>query len=509
MKKKITIFIILGYVVNIGCYAQFVSAEIAQFVATNFFSIKYPTSKVMSLHVYPLGKQESPSMYAISSNNNWVIIAADKRVQPILAYSCEDEEVGIFDNSSNSLIWGLLDWYNEQIEDIRCSNKFRAFDSRWESYIQPDYNEIRNMNSIIVYPLIQRDGARIKWKQRGNSTSPQSSINCYNQFCPPATSGQCTNDYTVVGCVPLTFGMIMWYWHWPLVQRMPQTNNYRAYKWTIMPYILQDTTPTEQANEVATILHNIGVAVHTNYGCIASHTTPDSIVTNIQNEFHYSTSNMLTRNNYTNSTWINMIKTDLDNHRPVFYAGYTSSNSNKNEVNSGGHAFIIDGYDSDNKFHMYYGSGENNLSFYASLDEITYSNNQKMIKNIQPIDISCSPIVIPSSDVWDTNFMIQHRGGLSVGNRTLTYGMNGAIASGNYVRLTSGFKVNAGARVFITCDEIECENRDEEQSSEILLHTHFAPRKQNISHAIKLLRDDQVIILRGDKTYTVTGQEVR
>ena len=66
-----------------------------------------------------------------------------------------------------------------------------------------------------------------------------------------------------------------------------------------------------------------------------------------------------TRNFYTTTDWKNLIKPELNAARPVLYGGST---------NTEGHAFVVDGYDSNDLFHINWGwSGYYNGYFELSL----------------------------------------------------------------------------------------------------------------------------------------------
>ena len=51
--------------------------------------------------------------------------------------------------------------------------------------------------------------------------------------------------------------------------------------------------------------------------------------------------------NFDDVFWVDVVKTDLDQGRPLVYKGYTSDYS-------AGHAFVVDGYDGD-YFHLNWG----------------------------------------------------------------------------------------------------------------------------------------------------------
>ena len=52
------------------------------------------------------------------------------------------------------------------------------------------------------------------------------------------------------------------------------------------------------------------------------------------------------KSSYTDANWINLLKAEVDASRPIVYAGSGTG---------GGHAFVCDGYDNNNKFHFNWG----------------------------------------------------------------------------------------------------------------------------------------------------------
>ena len=486
-------------------YAQFVSAETAQRVAENFFYVQYPFESSQKLLRQTFWSQDTPTMYAFSTSDKWVLIAADKRIQPILAYSNENGEDFYVEENDSPFLRYMTEWYSEQIKAVRNDSGTRAIDYRWDTYIDGTYQPI----SVIVPPLLKRNNTSVAWKQFGNNSASTATIKCYNKFCPPAN---CDTGNTVVGCAAVAAGQIMWYWQWPFARFSPSPNTICIYKWDQMPWGIYDVTPQEEADEIAKLLHDIGLAAHTNYGCHASGTQGDSVAYALQNTFNYLSSNVLYRTSYTNTAWLNMLKTELNNQRPVFYAGYTTNSANKSPLGLSGHAFVIDGYDSDNKFHINRGGGVVSDAYYT-LDGMIYTINQSMIRNIQPANTSCSPLIIPTTDVWSNNFIIQHRGGIAIGDRIVPSNQHGVIISGNYVRFTSGFKVIPGASIYVACNDVGCDEREETDSAnidnEIIRNIPSKTTSLVTLQVQKILRDGQIFILRGDKVYTVTGQQVR
>ena len=129
-------------------------------------------------------------------------------------------------------------------------------------------------------------------------------------------------------------------------------------------------------------------------------------------------------------------------------------------------------------------------------------------------DVS-TPLVIASSSVWPNNFVIQDRGGITIGDRNISSGMHGVIFSEKYVNLTSGFNVESGAEIYIGIRNMHCGDDGDILCSSSEENISFAaPRKSempivNISSASKILRNGQILIMCDGKTYTLTGQEIK
>ena len=116
--KKFT-FILLGLclLVNNEILSQMVSLDTAQQVAEKFFSEIACKSSILT-QVLPLGKRDRPAVYAISSPNSWVLIAGDKRVRPILAYSeANSGEFPSEEDRPDGMSF-MIEWYIEQINAL-------------------------------------------------------------------------------------------------------------------------------------------------------------------------------------------------------------------------------------------------------------------------------------------------------------------------------------------------------------------------------------------------------
>ena len=502
MKNKKYMYIIgMLCILSIKSYSKPVQQDIALQVAENFFCSNSNQYKALTtMRVF--GEKNQPAMFAFSSDDSWVLIAGENSLPPILAYS--DEGSGSFplEDEMPPAMFDLMKSYLMHIDSIRKANITRATHPLWSTYINNNNVEINNSRSVIVGPMLSRNGNENIWGQSENNeeSSVYDSTRFYNKFCPHAFNNLSGDScISAVGCGALSASQVMWYWQWPYAAVVTNDAHYpllRNYNWDLMPYRLMNSTSLTKVNMIANLLHDVGVSIDMIYGCSFSYYAGDIVYT-LENIYGYTTGGELYRRNYTDSTWINMIKTEMIYHRPVLYSG----NSNYQ-----GHEFVIDGYNSSNQFHINYG-WKGLFNGYYSLGEFEYFKYNAMIVNIHPNYPSCSSITIPSSDTWTTNFIIQNGGGISVGNRTVASGMHGCIFSGEYVKLTNGFKVEANASVYIDIKDMHCQREKEENEEENEEHLQsYAPRNNTsneIPFANKILYNGHLYITREGKVYTL------
>ena len=316
-----------------------------------------------------------------TAGKGYVIMAADDCVSPILGYSYENN----FDDGElppNFKAW--LDGYAEQ---IRAAVAIKAqataeIRSDWECLRQSKPLPIKSEKA--VSPLVQT-----KWNQ-----APY-----YNAQCPYDDNA---NVRTVTGCVATAMAQIMKYWSYPMHglgnhSYVPSSHpeygtlyvDFSAvnYQWSDMP----NSVPSDNS-AVATLMYHCGVSVDMMYGIP---TAPDygsaayiidygsgraCAEIAFKTYFDYkSTLHGVKKNDYSDSQWIALLKTELDNARPMLYGGFSSS---------GGHAFVCDGYDNNNYFHFNWGWGGtyNDYFYINSLNpgSYNYSQNQQAIIGIEP-----------------------------------------------------------------------------------------------------------------------------
>ncbi|MBO4740960.1 MAG: C10 family peptidase [Bacteroidales bacterium] len=331
-----------------------VDTQKAAKVATNFWKSNHQTSKFeCDLQNNGLASNEGFSTFYIFENAigyGFVIVAADDCVTPILAYSATDHIGGasLPTNQKN-----ILQWYERQI-NYCVTHNVKATENIafvWQKYLSGEIRSEKSAN--YVRPMLTT-----KWNQ-----SP-----IYNDLCPYDGG---TRDHTYAGCVAVAMAQTLKYWNHPITGvgsnsyshdrygTISVDFNNTTYDWANMPNQLNSTTTYEQNSAVATLMFHCGVSCNMYYGTDGSSAgvNGDRYGTSeyaFKNFFGYkSTLWSASRENYSDSAWTELLREELDNKRPVMYTGYDYTDTN----DIVGHAFVCDGYDTNDYFHFNWGWG--------------------------------------------------------------------------------------------------------------------------------------------------------
>lgn len=445
-------------------FAQQVSLETAQRVANIFLQNNVPaamrsssttnTATSSASIIKPIGKvAQSPVMYAVSQDSVWVLVSADERVTPILAYS--DANAGMFpeeEDMPDGMI-ALLEWYEQQIQYLRDSTNITTIHEGWQTY-QATSNTTGD--EIIVSPLLYKDGEENEWKQSGLNGGGATADKCYNKFCPLTTEGK----RSIVGCVAVAMGQLMWYWQWPeiaVVKDDARNTLIREYDWDYMPAKLHNTTPMEHIDMVANLLHDAGVSVNMTYTDSASGAYSSVVPGALRSIFGYNSDAIKYRTS-DNTTWLNLLKDNLQKEYPILYSGVRINNKGKRV----GHQFVLDGYNSRDAFHINYGWGGSSNGYYMldTIHGVPYTNyhlSQTAILNTYPNYPACSPREITQNEMWSTKFVVQNGGGITIGGDIVVESnQEGVVYSSEYIKLTTGFHAKEGSNLHFAIKNLQC-----------------------------------------------------
>ena len=146
-----------------------------------------------------------------------------------------------------------------------------------------------------------------------------------------------------------------------------------TYDWANMTNTYGSSSTSVQKQAVATLMYHCGVSVDMVYGGRSTNGSSAAVATvaeALKTFFNYSPDLAHEKKSqYDDAEWKTKVKNELDAHRPMEYGGQDPNGP-------AGHAFVCDGYNSDDYFHFNWGwSGA--YDGYFSLDNLdTGANNQ-------------------------------------------------------------------------------------------------------------------------------------
>ena len=349
--KKFTLIVALVLMAVMPAFAEHVPLETARRVATTFLN----SNGAKTTQLTDLSSEAGfPNLYIFNAAQGFVVVAADDCVQPILGYSLTGNFVA---ENIPTNVSGWLQGYNDEIQ-YAIENQVRASTETAKLWADLIDGNSKAAATTIIPALVQT-----QWDQNP----------LYNNLCPYDPN---TGELTVTGCAATAMAQIMKYWGYPSQgigshSYTPSTRpdlgvqyaNFGAttYQWNDMPPQLTNSSTTTEIHSVATLMYHCGVSVEMMYN-IASNGGSGAYTEDIPyaliNYFNYKTTiNIKYKSNYSNiDDWISLVKTELNAYRPIEYNGRASA---------GGHAFICDGYDSNDYFHFNWGWGGRNDGFYA------------------------------------------------------------------------------------------------------------------------------------------------
>ena len=262
-------------------------------------------------------------VFNAEGQNGFVIVSADDRTIPVLGYA----DKGSLE--MNKLPVNARRWLEGYAEEIK------ALGEDVQANTHP-----RRVIGAPVAPLLT-----CHWDQGAP----------YNLQCP------IDGEYnSVTGCVATAMAQVMYYHKWPQsattaipayttstkklnLSELPAT----TFKWNLMKDDYSYDETGAAADAVAELMRYCGQAVRMDY--TSNESGANVGAAHLINYFGYSkTAQNMNRSYYTTTEWEAMIYKELSNARPVLYSGNSGS---------GGHQFVIDGYDDKGLFHVNWGWG--------------------------------------------------------------------------------------------------------------------------------------------------------
>ena len=357
----------------------------ARQMAQAFMSQKGKTLQSIPYRAPSRNSSASPSplyIFNAEAGAGFVVVSGDDRTEAILGYADE----GSFDEQNipdNMRAW--LQGYADVIEHLDATSASASQQSTPKpTPVSIGSGSTASGESVSAPKNVQYHTAispllMTKWDQ-GDVYQPT-----YNQYCPKDGDLYC---YT--GCVATAMAQIMYYHRWPQDYTTSVSGlDPIQFDWNAMQTIYRATNTQQDYQTVARLMQYCGYAVDMDYGTDGSGALSYNVVKGLTQNFDYAPSaHYLMRDFYSIESWDGIIYHELEESRPVYYAGASTG---------GGHAFVCDGYDGRGYYHINWGWGGSCNGYFkltvlnphgsgigGSSTSDGYSMSQEIIIGIQP-----------------------------------------------------------------------------------------------------------------------------
>lgn len=274
-------------------------------------------------------KTNNAPYYAFNLEQGYVIVSGDDEMTELVGYA----ENGFFDAENvppQMQLW--LDGYAEYVAAVQ-SGKAKA-----RKILLSD------SPSVVVEPLVTT-----KW----NQDAP------FNNFAPEYTDDNNNTQRCATGCAATAMAQIMKFHNWPeqgvghysyehqSFGTISSNFSEHVYDWTDMIDRYNNGEYSNvQADAVALLMKDCGVSLNMNYGPVSG-ASIYSYTPAFKNYFRYS-SRTVNRSGCETAEFTKIITDELQEGRPIIYCGTGED---------GGHAFVVDGYDTNYFLHVNWGWG--------------------------------------------------------------------------------------------------------------------------------------------------------
>lgn len=357
-------------------YAGNISVRKATSVAESFF-IRYGAATRSGSSVQLLNRddivmtrsgEEAPYYIFNSTDGGFVIISGIEAAEPVLAYSFENGFSMAADMPENLKSW--LEMYREQAEEHRLmGNGVTA-------------SEMEKWDRAAGQARAERPKALDLHTPDYGQGDP------FNRLCPRDSAGQTV----VAGCVTIAAAQIMAYYKYPKHGTgvlpgysykgivIPDLTLGHDYDWDNMLPKYQDVNFTEdQANAVATLVRDVAIMGQVEFN--HSSTTGNTNFTFPNMNIYMGYDKSLLRYpgwNMTKEEFKQAILGTLHKGEPVTFSGTSTS--------GGGHAFVGDGYDEDDRILINWGWNGSSNGYYKLSSFGSYTSGQVAFTDLKPDD---------------------------------------------------------------------------------------------------------------------------
>lgn len=325
-------------------------------------------------------------IFNTQDDGGFVIVSADDRTVPILGYT----DSGHYDETQlPDALCALLDRYAEEIDGLDASTTdVLVPETVPVDAAEADGGTVTEAARHYIAPLLTT-----QWGQ-GDP---------YNAQCPVYNNADGTSSglRSATGCVATALAQLMAYYRYPSQTKtaIPSYSFTSGGKTITMPSIaagtvidwehITDTYTSASTDEekaaVAQLMVMVGTGCQMTYGAAsAAYLTSGQYFLRDCMGYDECVDYQL-RKNYTLAEWVTLIYTEIAQGRPVAYRGTSQS---------GAHAFVLDGYDSGELFHVNWGWGGTANGYFritalqpsANSGSSGYAQDQEAIVRLMPSD---------------------------------------------------------------------------------------------------------------------------
>ena len=305
------------------------------------------------------------------SGGGFVIISGDDALSPVLAFS----------KTNNFVTGDIPQNIQDVLEDLEsCVEYVRQHNVSADSRTKKEWDAISS--GEYAAPANQRKLTTARY----NQLSP------YNDMIPKEKDGSAC----YCGCVATATSIIMKYHKHPEKGtgtipayttgspnyfKIPAIELGHEYNWDIMLDYYNpntgksDSGTDESREEIARLVYEVAAMVQMDFSSDGSGAVTGDVANGLFKYFGYASTYHRTCNLYSTSEWLSMIKESIDNDCPVLYSGRSDS---------GGHAFVADGYADDGYVSINFGWGGSSNDWYKFPEFSKYKNSHGATFNIRP-----------------------------------------------------------------------------------------------------------------------------
>lgn len=348
-------------------------------------------------------ESDDPALYILAGQDNgFVVVSASERMPAILGYSkgAQGKTSTTSELINNTGVAGANTIYSSAHEDFVEENMPPAMKELLEQYSKLASVLEANPSATLKDAPVISDSKEQLIKTSWSQDEP------FNNLTPVYNS---KGERATVGCVATAMAQIIYYHKYPVkgtgsIHYLTGTNDFDIdvtygqpydYDNMLQSYCYEDEQgyyrsvdyTKEQGNAIATLMLHCGAAVNMDYAADeqgGSSSYSAYVPYALSRNFGYDKGSRYYQQDSYNGDWGELVRNELRADRPVLYGAVSST--------MGGHAFVVDGFDKENRFHVNWGWGYN--GYYdgwfmftdLTIDEqdITFDQWHMCVVGIQP-----------------------------------------------------------------------------------------------------------------------------